>query len=44
VVFDIVSRDQRLAHITITRVQNNHHDFTTVSGKGTRHLVAGVRG
>src|SRR6266404_275262 len=41
VVFDIVSRDQRLAHIT--RVQNNHHDFTTVSGKGTRHLVAGVR-
>jgi D-glycero-alpha-D-manno-heptose-7-phosphate kinase len=41
VVFDIVSRDQRLAHIA--RLQNNHNGLTPVSGNGIRHLVAGVR-
>lgn len=41
VIFDIVSRDQRLAHIT--RNMNNHQQSPSVSGNGARHLVAGVR-
>ena len=41
VVFDIVSRDQRLAHFT--RLQNKHQDETPVSGNGKRHVVAGAR-
>jgi D-glycero-alpha-D-manno-heptose-7-phosphate kinase len=41
VVFDIVSRDQRLAHIA--RLQTSHLDADTIAANGNRRVAAGVR-
>jgi D-glycero-alpha-D-manno-heptose-7-phosphate kinase len=42
VVFDVVSRDQRLAHIA--RLQTNHRDIDSISGTAReKSFVAGLR-
>jgi len=41
VVFDIVSRDQRLAHLA--RLQSSHPDADSIAANGSRRVAAGVR-